>query len=179
LDNSLTKLFEPDFCNEITLNNGKLDFVRYLALLFQYCKENRIDHVAKHYGRKMEEYYVEFIYSSVGKNKSTMFKELPDIFPEKQYQPTIDILQKEINSLGIKTFSSIIDADMYLLGLVHEVVINKKKLDAEKIDSLINDLNSKIIEFKADSSHAKTPSLLKHLRGRLATSFEIYGNNTI
>jgi uncharacterized protein with ParB-like and HNH nuclease domain len=179
LDDNLAKLFEPDFCKEITLNNGKLDFVRYLSLLFQYCKDNKIYNVAKNYGRHMEEYYEIFIYSSVGKDDSSMFKKISDVFTDNEYQATIDILQESIKFLEIKTFSSIIDADMYLLGLVYEVVFNKKKIDPEKKDRLKNDLDSKTKELKADSSHAKTPSLLKYLRGRLASSLEIYGKSMI
>jgi len=179
LDNSLAKLFEPDLCKEIRLNNRKLDFVRYLSLLFQYCKDNRTDNVAKNYGRSMEEYYEIFIYSTVGKDSSSMFKKISDVFIDNKYQETIDILKENIDLLKIKTLPSIIDADMYLLGLVYEVVFNKKRIDIAKKDSLKNELDSKIEELKANPSHAKTPSLLKYLRYRLALSLEIYGRYMI
>ena len=179
LDDSWAKLFEPDLCKELTLNNGKLDFVRYLSLLFQYCKDNKADNVAKNYGRRMEEYYERFIYSIVGKDSSSMFKKISDVFKDNKYQETIDILQENINLLEIKTLSSIIDADMYLLGLVYEVVFNKKKIDIARKNDLKNDLSSEIEKLKADSSHAKTPSLLKYLRNRLALSLEIYGRYMI
>jgi hypothetical protein len=174
LDNNLAKLFEPNFCQEITISNRKLDFVRYLALLFQYRKDFKVSNVAKNYGRQMEEYYEKFIYSTIGKDTSSMFENFYRIFPNKQYQPTIDILQETINSLELKTFSSIIEVDMYFFGLVYEIVFKKKEIDNTRKNNLKKDLNLEIEKFKKDPSHAKTPSLLKHLRNRIITSLDIY-----
>jgi len=42
------------------VNDAKVDFVRYLALLSQYKKDKAADNLAKGFVRKMEKYYEDF-----------------------------------------------------------------------------------------------------------------------
>lgn len=172
LDNKLANLFEPAFCQKITVASRKIDFIRYLALLFQYNNDLKINNIAKNYGTQMENYYEKFIYSTIGKDTSSMFKSFLSVYPDSQYQPTIKVLEKNIIQLGVESFSSIIEADMYFFGLVHEIIFNKK--DIQEHDKLKLELVLAITQFKKDNSHAKTPSLLKHLRNRINTSLDIY-----
>lgn len=174
LNSNLALFFEPDFSKTLTINKINLDFVRYLALLSQYHKENRVTNVAKYYGRKWEEYYEEYIYSIAGENNSRMFVDFTIIFPDRNYNSRYERLQQSINALDIGQFSSIIDADMYLFGLIYEIVFENKTINETKKDDLKQELDAQINIFKNDYSHKKTPSALKYLRFRLEESIKIY-----
>ncbi|HOE38714.1 MAG TPA: DUF262 domain-containing protein [Bacteroidales bacterium] len=174
LDSSLAQFFDPDFSKTLTINNIKIDFVRYLSLLSQYYKDNRANNVAKYYGRKLEEYYEEYIYSVAGENNSNMFNDFTEMFPDKNYNPRYEQLKQSIKYLEINTFPSIIDADMYLFGLIYETVFNDKRINKAKKNELKQKIENKISIYKDDYSHKKTPSALKHLRSRLEDSINIY-----
>ncbi|GHT14792.1 hypothetical protein AGMMS4956_13300 [Bacteroidia bacterium] len=181
LGNNLAQFFNPDFCKNFTINNRssetKLDFIRYLSLLSQYHKDMKIYNVAKYYSGKgkMEAYYEEYIYSIVGEDKSEMFANFSTVFPDRKYDAKFNLLQNAINSLKFpKPFPSIIDCDMYLFGLVYEIIFEKKAIDNTKEDNIKKELEDKIAKSKKDYSHTKTPSALKHLRLRIEESIEIY-----
>ena len=53
LDNDLVNYFNPEFCNKILVNDSKVDFVRYLALLSQYKDAQSINSLAKGFSRKI------------------------------------------------------------------------------------------------------------------------------
>ncbi len=174
LDSNLAQFFDPDFSKTLTINKIKIDFVRYLSLLSQHYKEKRANYVAKYYGRKLEEYYEEYIYSIAGENDSKMFDDFTVIFPDKNYDSRYERLQQNIKSLAINQFPSIIDADMYLFGLIYEIVFENKTIDDEKKDELKQKIENKISAYKNNYSHKKTPSALKYLRSRLEDSINIY-----
>ena len=174
LDSNLAQFFDPDFCKNITINKTKLDFVRYLSLLSQYYKEKKADNVAKYYGRRMEEYYEEYIYSIVEENDSKIFGDFSAIFPDRKYDTYFELLLKTIKSFAPNQFISIIDSDMYLFGLIYEIVFEKRTIDDINKDDLKRELIEKINTYKNDDSHKKTPSALKHLRPRIDESIAIY-----
>lgn len=179
LDSNLAQFFDPDFCKTLTINKTNLDLVRYLSLLSQYYKENKANNIAKYYGRKMEEYYEEYIYSIAGENDSKMFVDFTAIFPDKNYNSRYERLLQSIKSLSINQFPSIIDSDMYLFGLIYEIVFENKTINDENIDDLKRELENKINTYKNDYSHKKTPSALKYLRSRLEESINIYKRNVV
>lgn len=174
LNSSLAQFFEPEFCKSLTINKAKIDLVRYLSLLSQYHKEKRSDNVAKYYGRKLEEYYEEYIYSIAGENSSKMFDDFSEIFPDSNYNTRFELLYKSIKSLSINHFQSIIDSDMYLFGLIYVIVFEKKAINLEMADSLKQKLTTTIDLFKNDYSHKKTPSALKYIRARIEKSISVY-----
>lgn len=174
LNNELAKFFEPDLSKTIKINKTNIDFVRYLAILSQYHKENRATNVAKYYGRHWEDYYEEYIYSIAGENNSRMFDNFAILFPDGNYNSRYEQLQQSITALDIGQFSSIIEADMYLFGLIFEIVFENKSINEAKMDELKQNLNDKISKYKQDFSHRKTPSALKYLRLRLENSINIY-----
>lgn len=179
LDNSLAQYFDPDFCREIKIKNSstesKIDFVRYLSLISQYKKNQGADRVARGYKSDMEKFYEEYIYSITGDNNSQMFDDFSTNFPDKSYLPRFMLLKQTIDDLGIpKLFVSIIDSDAYLFGLIYMIVFAGKEIDTNKKDELGEVINAKIIEYKGDPSHSKSPSALKYLRSRIIGSIEIY-----
>ena len=174
LDSNLAEFFEPDFCKTLTINKTKIDFVRNISLLSQYHKEQRVDKVAKYYGRKMEEFYEEYIYSVVGLNNSKMFEDITVIFPDKKYETRFNELGESIKLLDTNQFNSIIDSDLYLFGLIYVMVFESKNINEAKISDLKGELDTKITRIKLDYAHKKTPSALKHLRYRIEESIRIY-----
>lgn len=93
----------------------------------------------------------------------------------------LQFFDAELKTFGLdkKVFPSIIDADIYMFGLIYYILLKNKQLDATKKENLFNDLNTKINELKENPNtgylHKKTPSALKYLRQRILESINIYG----
>lgn len=181
LDKNLVEFFNPEFIKKLVVKNvsteTKADFVRFLSLLSQYKKDENANRIARGYKLQMEKYYEEYIYSVVGEDDSFIFPDFLSIFPDNEYKTRFERLEQTINSLEIpKQYSSIIDLDVYLLGLIYLIVFENKSIDVAEKVSLKEDLADKTIEFKGDPSHTKAPSALKYLRARIEASIEIYEN---
>lgn len=181
LDKSLAEFFNPEFSKSLVIRNfsniTKADFVRFLSLLSQYRKDENTNSIARGYKPQMEKYYEEYIYSVVGENSSLLFSEFSTIFPNKEFKPRFERLEQTINSLEIpKEFTSIIDMDVYLFGLIYCVVFENKSVNIEEKEGLKTDLSSKIAQFKDDNSHTRAPGALKYLKARIDASIEIYKN---
>ncbi|MBK9477707.1 MAG: DUF262 domain-containing protein [Bacteroidetes bacterium] len=179
LEESLVEFFSPNFCKSLIVkninNSAKADFVRFLSLLSQYRKDGSTSKVARGFKPQMEKYYEEYIYSVVGENSSSMFPDFSTIFPNKEFKPRFERLEEIINSLEIpKEYSSIIDMDVYLFGLIYIVVFDNKAINIAEKASIQASLTTKINEFKNDASHTKAPSALKYLKLRINASLEIY-----
>ncbi len=179
LDKNLNQFFAPVFCKNITVkivsSETTLDFVRCLSFLSQYKKDNNSNKIARGYKQKMEKYYEEFIYSTVSDEESDLFARFSTCFPNKGYNIELEKLKQTITALDIPTqYSSVMDLDIYFLGLIYEIVFEKHEIDCSKKEELKQKLNTEIASIKSDSSHAKAPSNLGHLRSRIYKSIEIY-----
>ena len=179
LADGFNDFFDPVCIHGITIKKDdgveRIDFVRYLALLFQYNK-NGYDSVAKNYGRKLEEYYEKFIDATINQNNDSDFTAYDDIYKNRLQSFDAELKTFELDK---KVFPSIIDADIYMFGLIYFILLKNKQLDETKKENLFNDLNTKINELKENPStgylHKKTPSALKYLRQRIVESISIYG----
>lgn len=179
LNEGLKNFFDPPFGRSLIVKNfnteTKADFVRFLSLLSQYAKDESIDQIARGYKPKMEKYYEEYIYSVVGEQPSPLFKDFSQIFPGDNYMPRIENLGNKIDELGIpKVYSSIIDIDIYLFGLIYFVVFEGKALNTAQTAALVAELDAKIIELKSVEAHKKAPGALKYLKTRIDSSIQIY-----
>lgn len=179
LNTDLEKFFAPDFCDSITVrivnNVSQIDFVRCLSLLSQYHKEGNANRIARGYKPQMESFYEKYIYSTVNDEASVMFGQFSTFFPNGQYESRFERLKQTIRSLGIQTqYESIIGLDMYFFGLVYEVIFNNKEIENARKEDLIRLIDEKVSEFRANSSHAKSPNNLGHLRNRIEQSVTIY-----
>ena len=159
----------------------KIYFVRYLSLLSQYHKENRVDKVSKGFSQKrLEEYYEEYIYSVVNEKSSDIFEPFDNIFPNRKFQDEFNKMKIAIDAIIPSTgFTSIKDMDVFMFGLIYQTVFKKHEVDLIKIEILKQNINSAIDIYKANEKHKKTPSLLMFLRERLSKSLEIYANYII
>ena len=95
LDKDLEDYFIPKFIEKIYVNDSKVDFVRYLALLSQYKKEKTADELGKRFAGKMEKYYEEYIYFTVGEEDSNIFIKYSEVFKDKKEYEKMYINLKE------------------------------------------------------------------------------------
>lgn len=195
LKDGFENFFETDAVKKLKVNkSGEVDFVKYLSLLSEYkyllslpSRSNRnnlnlINKIAVGYSNRSEDYYLEYIYSIVDEKsdekkeeEGVIFANFSDIFPNNDYQSRFNNLKSTINDLiDDENFTSIIDLDLYMFGLVYKIVFENKKIDLSRKSQLITDLQNQIKSFKKDENHTKTPAGLTHLRNRIKSSIEIY-----
>ncbi len=183
LNESRKPFFDPDFSRSLVVKNfsteTKADFVRFLSLLSQYAKDGGSDRIARGYKPKMEKYYEEYIYSVVGEQNSPLFKEFSEIFPTGEFMPRMERLGNAINELHIpRQYSSIIEIDMYLFGLIYAIVFENQTHDSTRSIELCTEVEAEITAFKAVDAHKKAPGALKYLKARIDASIEIYSKYT-
>ena len=170
LDKDLEKYFKPDFQSEILINDSKIDFVRYLALLSQYYKDNDSNGLARGYNRRMEDYYEKYIYFCIGEENSEMFEIKND-----NYKSSFVNLRNAMSKLNLlKQYDSIIDVDVALFGLVYYVVFEEKNIDFDKKDEISKKITNCVDNYKNEYLHKKNPSAFKYLRERVSKSIGIY-----
>ena len=181
LDKDLDKYFVPKFVEQILVNDAKVDFVRYLALLSQYKKDKAADNLAKGFVRKMEKYYEEYIYFTVGEEDSNIFVKYSEVFKDKEeYKDIFKILENTLSKIGlIRKYNSIIDIDIALFGLIYFIVFEKREIDCDKKNDIISEIEAKIKRIKEPQKnslnlHVKSPAAFKYLRARVKSSIEIY-----
>lgn len=183
LNKDLLQFFTPEFSKEFTMRNSsnvtKADFVRFLSLLSQFAKDGNSGRIARGYKPRMEKFYEEYIYSVVGENTSLLFKDFLSIFPGGDYKPRFERLEQTINVLEIpKQFTSIIDLDVYLFGLIFTIVFENKTIPLTKNQDLLDKLEAQVLEFKENDAHKRAPSSLKYLKARMDSSIDIYNGYT-
>lgn len=183
LKTGLKDFFDPECCRnfkiELVGKNQAYDFVRTMSLLSQYKKEGRFNRLAQSYKPRMEKFFEEYIYAVVKDRIDGMFVQFSSIIPNKDYAPRIAKLATALQGLEYNNlhFTSIIDADVYMFGLVYNTVIEGKDIDLVRKDDLLTALQRKVASFKRDESHKNSPSLLKHMRSRVeysVTTFNRY-----
>ena len=190
LKDGMDLLFDPDCIKDVYIEKDKkqerIDFIRYLSMDFQYCKDNSTYSILKNFARKEEEYYTLFIDDFMNFKKDSIFNPYGDKFEEEISTSNlknriINDLKNMIEKMELKKvkFQSIIDCDIYFFGLIYFIVIKNQKINEKRIKDLKNDLDECISKIKDDKEtgylHKKTPSALKYLRPRIQKSVEIYG----
>lgn len=173
------KFFDPKCIEDICVRTDKgierIDFVRYLSFLFQYNKDGNVENIAKHSERHFEQYYISFIDSIINNEKDSSFSEY-----KTDYLENISKLSKSIKNLNLQNrrFPSIIDADVYIFGLVYYTILKGKIITEDKKEKLTTLAENQLKYFKELSkdcnAHKKTPSALKYLKQRIKKSIQIY-----
>jgi len=181
LDKNLADFFKPDFFSHFEIRNSsnvtKADFVRYVAMLFQYKKDGNTNRIARGFKQKMESYYEEYIYSVVGENPSQRFADFSTVFPKNKYHDRLKSLSDTLDSLSIpKRVPSIIDLDLYIFGLIYTILFQNKKINVDKKTQLLARLKDNIQNIKNDDSHTRAPASLKYLKTRIDTSIETFSH---
>ena len=171
LDKDLVKYFKPEFQNKILVNEVRIDFVRYLALLAQYENDKTADNLAKKSARNMEGYYEKYIYSCINNEEDNGFS----INNIKDYEPSYEKLKEALDKLAVfPQYKSIIPVDIILFGLIYFIVFEKKDIDFDEVRKLKEKLKEKLDEIMPDLYHRRNPAALKYLRYRVKSSIEVY-----
>jgi len=170
--------FAPDFCNTIKINNKKIDFVRYLSMLSQFKKDGKVDRIAYGYFRSknMENYYEEYIYDIINNNDGK-FGKFEEIFSggSNDAKEAVSRLAEYFTKLNFsKKYQSIIDADVYLFGLIYFTLFEKKEFDLNKNNDLSKIIQNRIEKLREDKSHIKSPNQKKHIALRISESINTY-----
>ena len=170
----------------------KIDFVRYLAVLSQYTildAKNK-DKVLKWYSSysSRESFYSDYVSYIVGVEQESYEKKFDGFnfettFPDECWKQRFIELHDAIStlspSLGLNkdnAFTSWIDADYWLFGLIYYLVFVGKKLKDDKtllIDQMIKEIKKK----RDTAEYSKSPNRLGNLRERLLKSIEIVGKH--
>lgn len=197
---SLVKFFDGEtsdnkdvLCNifiQENLQPSKIDFVRYLSILSQYSIDKNADKVLVGYSAysARENFYADYVSYVVGIEQISRPEKFTDfdfktIFPKDCWQLRYDKIRASINILldkmgleskgGRKMFTSWIDADYWLLGLLYIILFEGKDIDINN-DVLKEDITNAISIKKSNSEYAKSPNRLGHLRERITESIRIY-----
>lgn len=195
LDSTLEPFFEPKFCNNITVRNqnAKLDFIRYVSILsqYEYYKKSEkyknksaqiFSQLVKGYSRRIENFYEDYIYfvtDSNGDSGEKKFIKFSELFSggTKECESCLKKLERIITDFKFpKIYDSIIDLDVYFFGLIYTILFKKASIDMDNAESLKEELNQAIAEFKEDERHSRSPAGFKYLRKRIETSLEIYSS---
>ena len=188
LDSRLEPFFKPSLTDDIIIDGNKIDFARYLAFAAEYLKNyqssNNIQsfNIAKGYGTKLKpfEIYIEnFVYHCVGELPSSTFPDSHDIFSDAgiPYTERINnIIHILSNIRGYTKFTSIIDADFYIFGLIFWHLLLLRSFDCNKFDQLKNNLDNEISHVKKDQNYLRRPSSVGRIRERIYKSILIYKN---
>lgn len=185
LNEKLEKFFEPDFAREYSIKvvgeTQQFDFSRYLCFMAAYNKQNNVNKVARGFGgRKIENYIENYVYSVVDGKYEDIFGTFESVFSEGDFSNDMNVLKNMLKELNIpKEYPSIINMDMFFFGLIFEVLFCHKKINVVKKDELRLNLMKKIEILRHEENHAQTPALFKYMRKRITESLNIYSKFSI
>lgn len=181
LDVELDRLFEPECVQRIRIGKtGSLrtfDFVRILSFLSQYKKKDGVGTVAaKCYNQdQLEVYYCDYIDRVINDTNSSRFGQFSAQIGKSNIDVRLSMLDTCIQGLGLAmTYDSIIEADMFMIGLVYITMFEGKTLLPADYDSIKSNIQAKLEELKRDPNHRNHPARLQYIRRRIKSSIDIY-----
>jgi hypothetical protein len=183
LDSDLVPLFEAK-CYERTkvIQDSKpmgYDFVRCLAFLSQYRKQNTEAHIAvKCYRQEqLEQWYEDYINAVVEDSDSKRFGKFSTLIGKGNIPQRIQNLSRYVEALGYaKQYNTIIEADLYNFGLIYYVVVCGYTLKEDMYNDLKDAIAAKYEVIKAVDAHRRSPGKVTYLRTRIKESITVYEN---
>ena len=166
----------------------RIDFVRYLSTLSQYAFLGNSDAVLKWYSAyaSRESFYADYVSYIVGVEQESYEHKFDGFnfkktFPGDCWKQRFVILRDTINGLRPylhlnkdDAFTSWVDADYWLFGLIYHIVFEGKVLkDDHKL--MIDHIRRCIKTKRDDDYYSKTPNRLGNLRERIQTSVKVIG----
>ena len=166
----------------------KIDIVRYVSILSQYVANNKdVRKVLVGYSAysSRENYYADYV-SYIVKleqdDRTDKFNKFDfnRTFPNNDWLQLYDSLYNSLNSIKVQlgldakrqAFTSWVDADYWLFGLIYFVLFERKTIRFEK--KLIDALAKVIKEKRDDDNYSKNTNRLNNLRDRIQSSIDIY-----
>ena len=168
----------------------KIDFVRYLACLSQYSIHENKNEVMKWYSsyssrESFNADYVSYLMGLDQESNGNKFDEfnMNNTFPDNCWRKRFETLKAAVTELkpnmGLNdknAFTSWIDADYWLFGLIYQIVFQGKTLVDAKA-ALIESMSIEISSKKRDVDYAKSPNRLGNLRDRMEKSISLIGRH--
>ena len=164
--------------------NNSMDFVRYLSILSQkYVEDTPLVGYSSYKSR--ESFYADYVSYILGleqeqrERKFDKFKfneALKDTWKER-FSNLREVVLKLKDQMNLKegAFSSWIEADYWLFGLIYYVVFMGKQIK-EDITNLPQEVISKINDKKDNEYYMKNSNRLGNIRERIDESINIYRN---
>ena len=166
----------------------KIDIVRYMSILSQYVANNKdVRKVLVGYSAysSRENYYADYVSYIVNleqDDRTDKFSKFDfnKTFPNNDWLQLYDSLYNSLNSIKVQlgldakrqAFTSWVDADYWLFGLIYFVLFERKTIQFEK--KLIDELAKVIKEKREDDNYSKNTNRLNNLRDRIQSSIDIY-----
>ena len=166
----------------------KIDIVRYMSILSQYVANNKdVRKVLVGYSAysSRENYYADYVSYIVNleqDDRTDKFSKFDfnKTFPNNDWLQLYDSLYNSLNSIKVQlgldakrqAFTSWVDADYWLFGLIYFVLFERKTIQFEK--KLIDELAKVIKEKRDDENYSKNTNRLNNLRNRIQSSIDIY-----
>ena len=166
----------------------KIDFVRYLACLSQYSIHENKNDVMKWYSSFLSREsfnadYVSYLMGLDQENNSSKFDgfNMNTSFPNncwvqrfENLKTTVAELKPDMGLNDKNAFTSWIDADYWLFGLIYQIVFKGKTLVDDKT-ALITSVSGVIHNKRGDDYYLKSPNRLGNLRDRMEESIKLVG----
>ena len=166
----------------------KIDIIRYMSILSQYVANNKdVRKVLVGYSAysSRENYYADYVSYIVNleqDDRTDKFNkfDFDKTFPNNDWVQLYDSLYNSLNSIKVQlgldakrqAFTSWVDADYWLFGLIYFVLFERKTIQFEK--KLIDELAKVIKEKRDDENYSKNTNRLNNLRNRIQSSIDIY-----
>ena len=173
------------------MDYNTIDFVRYLSTLSQYAIAHDKTQILKGYSAysSRESYfadYVSYILHLDQEDREQKFNGFvfDAVFPDQCWKSRYAKLKEYVAQMrhqwGLEpkedkwAFTSWIDADYWLYGLIYQIVFEGKELNQD-INQLYIDIQS-AISIKKDpvTGYPKTPNMVTNLRERIEHSINLY-----
>lgn len=166
----------------------KIDIIRYMSILSQYVANNKdVRKVLVGYSAysSRENYYADYVSYIVNleqDDRTDKFNKFDfnRTFPNNDWLQLYDSLYNSLNSIKVQlgldakrqAFTSWVDADYWLFGLIYFVLFERKTIQFEK--KLIDSIAKVIKEKRDDENYSKNTNRLNNLRNRIQSSIDIY-----
>lgn len=172
----------------------KIDFVRYLSTLSQYVGTGKYDKVLMGYSSysSRESYYADYVSYIVGleqESRQDKFNSFhidvafPNMAWKTRFESVHTFIERNKSHLNLDekstAFTSWIDADYWLFGLLYWVLFYGKSICDEEI--LVNTISAEIAlkrkpmeGDKEGEDYVKNPNRVLNMRLRMKRSIEIY-----
>lgn len=174
------------------MDYNTIDFVRYLSTLSQYkvCGTNSILKYYSAYSSR-ESYFADYVSYILRLDQEDHIDKFDGFdfsseFPNNCWKQRFTNLKESVERMksewnletkdGKTAFTSWIDADYWLYGLIYHVVFEGKELNND-LQQLITDVKERItLKKDPDQGYPKTPNGLTNLRDRIQDSINLYGS---
>ena len=178
----------------------KIDFVRYLAILSQYCSSNHetAKDVMMGYSAysSRESYYADYVSYIIGIEQEDRVDKFDNFdfaatFPNEVWKERFNTLKSTISHvkprIGLKDdriFSSWYEADYWLFGLMYYILFEGRKIRDQHVAvnnrgrhvTLKSEIEAAIDRMRREPSFSKNSNRVTFIRNRLVESCNIYSS---